>query len=675
MQLPAVWEVLAMAKLIVRFEGKIIQELDFNTSQEYIAGRDENCQILLKGRSGVSRQHFKIYYNGTQWQVDVLSKFGHINFQAQEVDSILLEDGNVFSLSPFEFQFLLPKATEEKQPDPVVAQELDNPPATIENNDTLAIESSIKNNTPAITNNDEFQGDDEKTAVGYNPGEPIIRIYNNSDEELAAFELRDGSVWIAGREDTCDIKIPDKKASRKHFEISKAAHGFTITDLGSSNGTFLNGKKLNSDSSTTINSGDMISVASTKILFALKNSAIEQQIKNLPDVLFNQTVVAPVLGNLPQQYNSHPNGTESNLPEYYPSNNPLNRFELNPKILAIAALVLFCIYILTSEVKDGDSKSDGAKVIQVDDKPANKLSPSQLQFVKESYAAAQSLHQQGKYQLAASELEKIHKLIPYYENSKELEQECASALKALEELHANENEEQKAKERRDEIIKIVADCKAKFKPSSTQIEVDTCLQRAIELDPENTEVVALQKQAITQDEAKKIAENQKLEYAEKVKNGIELFNKAERLRKSKELYRAIAAYEEFLRSTLPDPQNNRKLASEQLNNIKKTIGQMIDDLLRQAKDFNSKEDFKQAQSALETARKVSPNDDKIAEVEDQVRVSQKQKLQVLFQEAKFEESLGNVLTLKEKCGKIKSMSFPDNEYHTKCLKILKKYGE
>ncbi len=46
---------------------------------------------------------------------------------------------------------------------------------------------------------------------------------------------------IIGRDEDCDIKLPSIKASRKHCRIFKATGGYFIEDLGSANGTVLNG--------------------------------------------------------------------------------------------------------------------------------------------------------------------------------------------------------------------------------------------------------------------------------------------------------------------------------------------------------------------------------------------------------------------------------------------------
>jgi hypothetical protein len=49
---------------------------------------------------------------------------------------------------------------------------------------------------------------------------------------------------IIGREETCDVVIPDRQVSRQHARIRLEADQYVLEDLGSKNGTFVNGQEL-----------------------------------------------------------------------------------------------------------------------------------------------------------------------------------------------------------------------------------------------------------------------------------------------------------------------------------------------------------------------------------------------------------------------------------------------
>jgi adenylate cyclase len=58
------------------------------------------------------------------------------------------------------------------------------------------------------------------------------------------FELREGAVLVIGRAPSSDIPIFDPTISRRHAEMKIDDQGVSVRDLGSSNGTFLNGIKV-----------------------------------------------------------------------------------------------------------------------------------------------------------------------------------------------------------------------------------------------------------------------------------------------------------------------------------------------------------------------------------------------------------------------------------------------
>jgi adenylate cyclase len=88
-----------------------------------------------------------------------------------------------------------------------------------------------------------------------------------STEGDQAFELRLGPPLVVGRALTSDIPVLDPTISRRHAEVRLDEAGVHVRDLGSSNGTFLNGQKVDT---TRISPGDVITFG--KVAFRLKES-------------------------------------------------------------------------------------------------------------------------------------------------------------------------------------------------------------------------------------------------------------------------------------------------------------------------------------------------------------------------------------------------------------------
>ncbi len=65
-----------------------------------------------------------------------------------------------------------------------------------------------------------------------------------SPDGTQSYDLRDGVPLIVGRAPTCDLPVFDPTISRRHAELVADGDSLSLKDLGSSNGTFLNGAKV-----------------------------------------------------------------------------------------------------------------------------------------------------------------------------------------------------------------------------------------------------------------------------------------------------------------------------------------------------------------------------------------------------------------------------------------------
>jgi len=89
---------------------------------------------------------------------------------------------------------------------------------------------------------------------------------------------------VIGRDDLCDLVIADRQVSRHHARISLEGDGYILADLGSKNGTFLNGQEL--DEPHVLQDGDEIQIAyCCKLAFvgaeATAPVIFEEQVKGL----------------------------------------------------------------------------------------------------------------------------------------------------------------------------------------------------------------------------------------------------------------------------------------------------------------------------------------------------------------------------------------------------------
>jgi hypothetical protein len=64
---------------------------------------------------------------------------------------------------------------------------------------------------------------------------------------------------VVGRDVSCDIVIQDRQISRYHANLMPAANGTILEDLGSKNGTYCNGQKV--EASIMLQDGDVVQIA------------------------------------------------------------------------------------------------------------------------------------------------------------------------------------------------------------------------------------------------------------------------------------------------------------------------------------------------------------------------------------------------------------------------------
>jgi pSer/pThr/pTyr-binding forkhead associated (FHA) protein len=73
--------------------------------------------------------------------------------------------------------------------------------------------------------------------------------------------------FLIGRGSDCDLRLGSSAVSRHHCLVRVRGQEATVTDLGSSNGTFLNGKRVRS--SSPLRSGDELRLGSFAFVLQL----------------------------------------------------------------------------------------------------------------------------------------------------------------------------------------------------------------------------------------------------------------------------------------------------------------------------------------------------------------------------------------------------------------------
>lgn len=92
-----------------------------------------------------------------------------------------------------------------------------------------------------------------------------LRVQVSVNGRAAELSISEGHPpCVIGRSSEANVPLGDPEASRRHAALQAAGGALYVTDLGSRNGTFLNGKRLGGEG-IELKSGDHIDVGNTRI--------------------------------------------------------------------------------------------------------------------------------------------------------------------------------------------------------------------------------------------------------------------------------------------------------------------------------------------------------------------------------------------------------------------------
>ncbi len=125
-----------------------------------------------------------------------------------------------------------------------------------------------------------------------------LRLFIKSpgrDERV--YEVGDEQVTI-GRDPNAEIPVDDRTLSRRHSRIYPGPDGWRVTDLGSRNGTYVNGAPILDE---RLEEGDRVELGETKIAVYFPEDGDASQSHTDLERLFSQAIQAPRTRELSQQ--------------------------------------------------------------------------------------------------------------------------------------------------------------------------------------------------------------------------------------------------------------------------------------------------------------------------------------------------------------------------------------
>lgn len=659
-------------KLIVSLQGKVHQQLELDPSREYLIGRGEGNHIELEKFPGISRRHMRVVNVNQRWQVEVLSKIESFFVNGEPVGHLVLEEGSQFSLGPYSF---------------TIAQEQAMPIAVGESGGEGQVVPAPPEVSAVVTA-------DDNTAIARTTGAPFIRIYSEALRVDRMLRL-EGSAWVGGRDKSCAIALEDAHCSRRHFEITATPQGYFVTDLESANGTFVNGQKLRAGDPWRLNPGDKISVSQTQIQFEIRDTEFQRRLELVPQEVLAQKSIevkeereewvvpaAPEVqsNDISNEYAKQLAAYSAYYKEYFQkyeeeiatATNTVS-YSKKKRILVFATVALLLIAVVAffaMPTKKGPSKQASNP-----SDPFSMLLPEQQTLIKDSYQLAKDLITHRKYVMAQDELNKIHQLLPSgYKDSLQLAAEAKRAIEVRRDAEEIERIKREKEEMARKVEEIISKCKASIQPKTTAEEIRACLQPAIEMDPENSELKALlalvdsaqrEREEEMRNKATQRSRVQALEALCRRADDPKLEDDEQALRK---------ALQACIASKLPDPRKLREEAQRRLEALDKSIEERVALHLTNAEAAYQRKEYRTAMIEIRRIRRLKARHKPALALMDKIEADTNLQMKNLYNDSILEESYGKIELAKEKWNKIIEMGLFESDYHKRAVRKLQRYG-
>ena len=514
-------------KLVLRIEAEgqsepLIKEF---TPGVYRVGRSNLCDLVLEGRE-ISRSHLEIRVTESAVYITNMTASGRLRLNHERVETGELKDGDQIELGNYRLSVQLMISEEVPEPTPEQNPEQDHQADAEPSLENKELEPSpaevpiVSDPTPQLaevrefplferaqeSSDGHFEGalalKQESTAVEHHS--VVAKLLFVEGPKAGTEVPLQGYEMTLGRSKKADVFIDDDKLSRKHAKITRVGTGYRLIDLESRNGTYVNGIRVLEH---PLNSFDVIELGRSKIKFLVMD--IEMGASPLGGALeplasFPETksiqLVADIETKAPAAHQSPSPQSIPDLPQKESLFTKV-RSKRNLVIVSVIGVLLIALLLMpqSGQNPDVEGKNNPPEVAQqtVKENPTDTnlvpqiprefsdLGPQAQRQVEGHYNNATRHSEREDYENAFIEIKELHKIIPYYKESKKLE---AFYLKKLKERQKAEAAEKANRDRYAE-LQIHLEEGIEYLQQGEFSKAEEAFNFAIVLDPQNATAV------------------------------------------------------------------------------------------------------------------------------------------------------------------------------------------
>ena len=562
--------------------------------------------------------------------------------------------------------------------------------------DVIGSVKSVDNTSLDDLNNENFGDDSTQASDGFNqegnsedgnylaetvPGEPtstrLLQKFVNFELQLFGefapydvYKIEDNEILIGRDSKKCHIVLNDTEVSSVHAILRKSPMSLSVEDQNSSNGTILNGQRINKSELTN---GDEFIVGSTTFTVKVSSDLIEAESDRLMPVERGQFIerIEEVEEEVPLD------GNVADFAQAPAEKSIIKRIWNDPKKKRIVIGLALLLMVL-SLLEETPTEKPVPKKVEV--KPATPakpgkrvLSPEELQALEARFKIAEAYVREKKLDEALAELEQIIAVDGDYKNARTL-------YKFVQEQNTKFKEEQERLKLEEARAKIRDQVKVLLVEAKTAVaernitRAEQLFTEILGIDPENLEVTPLKQELEAWQLQQRLAAEEKARKEAERKKMVDSLTPGKTLYLRKEWYKASAKLDEFLQIKQMD-EDLIKEASDMLTDARTQLAAEVAPLLGRARSLKEGQDLKGAYEAYLDVLKLDPiNTEGLDEV-DAIRSVLDTRSKKVYREAIISESLSLFSDAKEKLQEVQQISPTDSEYYKKASEKLKDYLE
>ncbi len=717
----------AALKLEVFQNGELLKEIPLSgdpSSPEVWMGRDEGCVIHLDDRA-ISRKHALLRATAEGVEFEKKSKFGWVKLNGAESSQAILRNGDCLEMGPYEIRVMSEKLAPVAQAQsvevtrPILEEEPQKETVKLEPaNEEMPAEGQPEGEVPMggfefggevshemppgseemppvaihsqTTNpNHDFSSasDDGRTKVSNVPEQvKALLIFGDGAANVTEYEIGDNEIAI-GRSQQCHVVLEDKRSSRRHALIMKNGMQYILKDLGSANGTLLNGTRV---SEQELQTGDQIQIGETVFSFRLMQADYEQRKQQFIPVPQSEFDAAPAA---PQEFQPSNFSQEPIQPQVQaafavpdePKKSLLGKYlnyyrGLNTKQQIIyGAVILALVWFLmqdepevqkTKMINQGQKKAQKKDEKKIGGPTFESLSPEQQSYIETQYQLAFELYKNREYDKALLELTKIFAIVQDYKQAREIESFAREGKRKLE-IQEEERKRKEAERQAQLKLQSLMEQTGLLMDQKKYKEAEVLFPEIELLQPENAAVNEWRK--LIAEEGEK---NEREKAARKAEEEFHRanwaeFQKAEALVTSHQYYESLDAFDEMLTRDLRDKKLTKQIEDE-ISKVEHMIDDERNPVIAQAKQLEQDGKLIEAYKVYQKATVIDPVDTEAPTAMERIRGTLTGRAKSIYAEGVFAESYGDMDVAEKKYREVLDIVPKEDAYADKAGSRLRK---